>query len=129
MASVVPIANALYLCDEILSDPTRGKPHLIGVLNAVRVQAFPHTLARLGIFAQLVSGYGAVRCQVRVVSAHNREVVYQSPAQTVRFDERRQTRYFVLRLAQLTIHAAGEFWVELYCNDEFVDDATLRFLE
>ena len=91
------------------------------------LSAFPHALARLCIFAQFVGGYGEVRCRVRVVSAHSRDVVYQSPVQIVRFDERRQTRYFALRLTQITIHAAGEYWVEFYCNDQFVDDATLRF--
>jgi len=128
VASVIPLAKAIYFCDDILSDPVRGKPHLIGVLNTVRVSAFPHALARLCIFARLVGGYGEVRCQIRVVNAHDRDVVYQSPAQIVRFDDRRQTRYFVLQLTQITIHAAGEFWVEFYCNDQFVDDATLRFL-
>jgi len=126
MASVVPIAKALYLCDDVLSDPARVKPHLVGVLNAVRVPAFPHTLAKLCIFAQLVGGFGDVRCQVQVVNASNRDVVYRSPARTVRFDDRRQTRYYSLKLTQIIIPAPADFWVEFFCNDQFVDDATLR---
>jgi hypothetical protein len=102
MASVIPIAKALYLCDDILSDPSRVKPHLIGVFNAVRVPAFPHTLAKLCIFVQLVNGYGEVNCRVRIVNASNRDIMYQSPVHVVRFDDRRQTRYFRLKLTQIT---------------------------
>lgn len=126
MASLIPVAKALYLCDDILSDSGRVKPHLIGVLNAVRISALPQTLAKLCIFAQLVGGFGEVRCSVRVVRAQNREAVYQSPEVVVQFDDRGQTRYFYLRLTQITIRTAEEFWVELYCNDQYVDDATLE---
>ncbi len=129
MASVIPVAKALYLRDDILSDPARGKPHLIGVLNSARVASFPHTLAKLCVFAVLVNGYGDVSCRVRIVNAHGREVVYESAEQVLRFDDRAQTRYFTLRLTQITVPAPGEFWVELFCNKRFVDDATLRFFE
>lgn len=74
MASIIPVAKALYLCDDILSDPARGKPHLIGVLNAIRVPTFPHTLAKLCVFAQLGGGLGDVRCYVEVVDAASGEV-------------------------------------------------------
>ena len=128
MAVVVPVAKALYLCDEILSDPARMKPHLVGILNAIRAPSFPHVLPRLGIFAQLVGGFGEVPCVVRVVNAHNRELVYESPVRTVAFGDRLDTRYFVMRLANITIRTAGDFWVEFYCGGLFVDDALLRIL-
>jgi hypothetical protein len=129
MASVIPVAKALYLCDDILSDPARVKPHLIGVLNAIQVPTFPHTLDKLCVFAKLVGGLGDVRCHVEVVSAASGEVVYRSPTRVVRFDDRRQTRYYFLKLAQIILPAAGEFWVEFFCNGQFMDDATLRIYQ
>lgn len=129
MASIIPVAKALYLCDDILSDPARGKPHLIGVLNAIRVPTFPHTLAKLCVFAQLVGGLGDVRRHVEVVDAASGEVAYRSPARVVRFDDRRQTRYYYLKLTQIVLPAAAEFWVEFFCNGQFLDDATLRVYE
>jgi len=100
MASMIPIAKALYICDEVLMDSTRAKPDLAGVFNAIRPPAFPHVLPRLCVFAQLVGGHGEVNCIVRVVNAQNRDVVYESPRQTVRFDDRRQTRYFMLKITE-----------------------------
>jgi hypothetical protein len=125
MASVIPVAKALYLCDDILSDPARVKPHLIGVLNAVRVPGFPHTLDKLCVFARLVSGYGQLRCRVRVTRASDRVIVYRSPEQMLHFTDRRQTRYYVMRMQQISCPEPGEYWVEFFCNGEFVDDAVL----
>jgi hypothetical protein len=96
MASGIPVAKALYLCDEILSDPNRVKPHVIGVLNAIRPPAFPHVVPRLCVFAQLIGGHGDVRCQVRIVNARNRTVEYESAEQTISFADRLQVRYFAL---------------------------------
>lgn len=128
MASVIPVAKALYLCDDILSDPTRVKPHLIRVLNAIRTPSFPHVVPRLGVFAQLIGGHGEVRCRVRIVNAQTNDAAYESGEQTIRFDDRLQTRYFVLRLSQITVHSPGDFWVEFFCNGQFLDDAVLRIL-
>ena len=126
MASVIPIAKALYLCDDVLSDPARGKPHLIGVLNAIRVPAFPHTLPQLCVFARLIDGFGDVRCRVEVSRASDRSLIYRSPERVLIFPDRHQTRYYILRMQQVRCPAAAEYWVEFFCNDEFVDDAVLR---
>ena len=80
------------------------------------------------MFAQLIGGHGDVRCRVRIVNARNRDVVYESAEQVVRFSDRLQTRYFTLRLVGITVHDPGDFWVEFSCNDQFVDDAVLRLL-
>ena len=88
MAAVIPVAKALYLCDEILSDPARVKPHLIGVLNSIRPPEFPHTVERLCVFATLIGGHGEVRCLGRIVNSRSHEVAYQSTERVVRFDDR-----------------------------------------
>ncbi len=128
MSSIAPIAKALYLCDEILFDPARSKAHLVGLLNSIRPPSFPHVLARLCVFAQLIGGHGEGRSRVRIVNANSLETVYESPDQVIRFDDPLQTRYVALRLLGITIHGPGEYWVELTWDGQFVDDAVLRIL-
>jgi hypothetical protein len=126
MSSIVPIAKALYLCDEVLADRASGKPHLLGILNSIRPPSFPHVLPRLCVFAQLIGGHGEGRCRVRIVAARNLDAVYESSDQVIRFDDRLETKYYTLRLRQITLHGPGEYWVELMWNGRFVDDAVLR---
>lgn len=98
------------------------------MLNAIRPPSFPHVIPRLCVFARLIGGHGEVLCRVRIVNAQNRDVVYESADQPIRFDDRLQTRFFSLRLNQITVHAPGDFWVEFYCSGQFVDDAVLQIL-
>ena len=125
MASVIPVTKALYLCDEILSDPARVKPHLIGVLNAIRPPSFPHVLPRLCVFAKLSDGLGDIRCRVRIINVADLTTVYETPELALRFHDRRQILYANFRIEQLRWTSPGEFVVELFCNGEFVDDAVL----
>ncbi|HXD86182.1 MAG TPA: hypothetical protein VN641_06795 [Urbifossiella sp.] len=126
---MIPVVKALYLCDDVLADPTRTKPHLIGVMNAIRPPSYPYRIKKLCVFAQLIGGQGDVACVVRIVNSANRGLVYESEPFRLRFEERRQTRYFVLRITDIAIQAAGEYWVELTCDGSFVDDAVLRILD
>ncbi len=105
MASLIPVAKSLYLCDEILSDPARVKPHLIGVLNAVHPLSYPHTVQQLCVFARLIDGLGDIRCRVIVTRASDGAVVYRSPEQVLRFPDRHQTRYFTLKMLQVACPA------------------------
>ena len=125
---MTPILNSLFLCDDILSDPARAKPHLIGILNAIRPPTFPYVLKRLCVFAQLIGGWGEIECRVRVVSAKNREVVYESAPVLVHFSDRRQGRYPIVRMLNIALLQPGEYWVELSCSGQFVDDAVLLIL-
>jgi hypothetical protein len=129
MASVIPVAKSLYLCDDILSDPARIKPHLIGVLNAIRVPAFPHVLPRLCVFAKLSDGFGDVRCRVRIVDVQDLTAAFETSERTIHFRDRRQILYAMFKIEKLRFLAPGEFVVELFCNDEFVDDAVLMVVQ
>ena len=49
--TVVPLAKAVYLCDDVVEDPSSRKIHLLGLFNAVRPTSYPHVLGRLCVFA------------------------------------------------------------------------------
>ncbi|MBA4065790.1 MAG: hypothetical protein C0501_19145 [Isosphaera sp.] len=81
------------------------------------------------MFARLSDGFGDIRCRVRMVDARDGATVLETAERVLSFRDRRQTLYANLRLANLTWSGPGEFVVELYCDGEFVDDATLSVFQ
>lgn len=62
-AVVIPIAKSIDFCEKLLPDATRSKHTVVGIFNAVRQpegEAFPSTLDRLSVFAQLSGEVGDV---------------------------------------------------------------------
>ena len=61
--TVLPVAKAVFLCDDALEDRANRKLHLLGLFNAVRLQegeGYPFRLGQLCVFAQLIGGAGEV---------------------------------------------------------------------
>lgn len=127
---VLPVVKGLYLCDELLGDPARKKTHLIGLLNAVRVPAgavLPFKLGRLIVFALIAGGIRPARLRVQIVTATGR-VVYRSPEVTIAFPQRRTPIEVAFRILGLVFPEPGEYLVELWCDDRFVEDRLLQLL-
>lgn len=128
-AMVLPVAKSIYICDDLIPDPAKNKLLIVGACNAIRLPldaAFPYTLGKLCIFAQLVGGIGPVTLRLDVVRAAIREVIYSSGPRNVAFPGRHTTVAFSLRLRQFVFPAPGEYWVELYCQDQFLDDRLIH---
>lgn len=131
MASVIPVAKAVYLCDDVLPDPTRSKLTIVGSFNAVRLPAdvaFPYALDKLCVFAQLVGGVGEVTCRAEVIRATTNRAIYVSGRQRLTFPGRHTTVTYLLRLRRFVFPAPGEYTVELFCEDQFVDDRLLHLI-
>lgn len=126
--TMIPLAKSVYICDDILVDPVRVKPHLIGILNSIRPPTFPHILKKLNVFAQMRGGSGRVECIVRVVNAADGSVVFESSPHAMSFSDRLETQYFILRVTNVGLQKPGEYWVELWCEGVFLDDAVLQVL-
>lgn len=131
-AIVLPVAKAIYFCDDMVSDPARNKLMIVGMFNAIRVpegSAFPYTLGKLCIFAQLAGGIGEVPARLDIVRAATGDIIYSTGSRLLRFPGRQTTITFSLRLQQFPFPAPGEYLVEFFCYDRYIDDRLLRVIE
>ena len=126
-----PVAKAIYLCDRVLPNVAQQTLDFGDVFNAIRVPAggsFPHMVPRMCVFAQFEDGAGDADLQALVVSAANGQVVFHSPVHRVRFPSRLIVMSVNIRLVNCPFPAAGEDWVELYCDGGIVGDRVLHIL-
>src|SRR5262245_23538579 len=86
--AIVPIAKALYLCEE--TDVEGGQINLYALFNTIPAPAFPHTHASFCAFAQLTGGLGEMPVHYDIVRARDERVVDVSETQRLRFDRRTQ---------------------------------------
>lgn len=131
-APVLPVAKALYLCDEILEDPVSRKVSLLGALNAVRPQGvppFPHRQQQLCVVVQLTGGSGEVRAHVEVIQAATGLTIHTTQEHRIRFASRNAIVYANFRLRDVVFPESGAYFVEFYCQETFLDDRVLYLLE
>lgn len=129
--SLLPVVKSVYLCDDVVQDAENRKINLLGIFNSLRPRqgpGYPYHLREFCVFAQMVGGIGEAPARVEIVSAQRDEVVYAFPTQHVHFADRHTVVSVCFRIRNCPFPAAGVYFVELFCNNSFVDDRALRLL-
>jgi hypothetical protein len=126
-----PTAKKVLLCDDVVYDSTLGKPSVLNIFNTIRVpadQAFPYRIKKFGVFAAMRDGLGSVNVYVQFVRTSDMRVVRQTQPVVFDFPSRAFTVYAVLRFADILIPGPETYFVEMYCDDELIDDQPLQIV-
>jgi hypothetical protein len=127
---IIPVVKSVYVCDEVVRDPDSGKVSVLNLWDTVRPPAgtaFPFTLAKMCVFAWMREGRGQVRSRIDIVQASTGELVGRTADRVLDFTHR-TTHFANYRFERFAFPEPGYYYIELYCENEFVDDQVVRLL-
>ena len=124
---VVPSAKAIYLCEEV--DVEGGMTNLYALFNAIRPKRYPHTHASFVCFAQLVGGLGDVPFYFDIRRAEDDRLIRNTDIRVIHFPDRNSQRQIVVTVGGCVFEKPGVYLVELYCDNTWVADTTIRLEE
>jgi hypothetical protein len=127
----LPQTKPIILCDDVLIDSATGKVHLLGVFNNIRPHAqppYPHWHREFCVFLQLSDARGNVAATIRIVHADALQLVYETPVHQLVFPDPQHLVRANFRIRNCRFEQPGIYWVELYCNGQFLTDRVLRLL-
>lgn len=128
MASIVPVARAIYLCDYHVGY-SNGKVDLYGLFKAIQADCYPHEADSFVCFAQLIGGLGDVSVHIDIRSASDRNVIACTNVRTLSFPDRESLVHLAWTLPPCTFAQPGLYLIELYCNNTWITDTTLELRE
>jgi hypothetical protein len=123
-ATIIPVAQALYLCDGHIGVPG-GKTDLMGLFNSILPVSYPHVQKYLVVFARLLQGLGHVPFYVDVRFASTQQLIHVSGTHTLFFPDRNTLVEMALTMRDVRFPTPGIYLLELYCNAQWVADTTL----
>jgi hypothetical protein len=123
-ATIMPVAQALYLCDGHLGFPG-GKSDLMGLFNSIRATHYPHVQRQFVVFARLLQGLGQVSFYVDIRFAPTQQLTHVSSTHTLVFPDRDTVVEMALTLKGARFPQPGIYLVELFCEGQFVADTRL----
>ena len=124
VATIVPVAQALYLCDGHIGFPG-GKTDLIGLFNGIRAASYPHVQKQFVVFARLLQGLGRISCYVEIRFAPTQQLVHVSSTHVLVFPDRDTVVEMALTLKGVRFPQPGIYLVELFCDAQWVADARI----
>ena len=129
---VKPVAKCVYVCDDVIGDPSSGKVNLLNLWDAVRVPAdevFPYHLEKVCVFVWWRDGFGKVKTRVDIVQASSETLVRRTEDCLLDFEQRTDAVFARYKLQDCTFPAPGYYYVEVYSEGEFVDDQIIRVIQ
>jgi hypothetical protein len=124
MASVLPVAKAIYLCDYQVGYEN-AKVDLYGLFNAIRPKSYPHMQGSFCVFAQLINGLGTIPFFIDIREARTDQLTHTTLTHHLTFPSRNTVVQMALRVKQCLFSQPGMYLVELYCDNTWVCDTTL----
>lgn len=120
-----PSVLSVNICDSIIRDEVTKKVSLIGLFNAIRANRFPCKHPQVHVYIALTNGHGKYKAEVRFtnveqgkpIAGMTGEFVFKSPLQVVELN---------LCWQRLTFEKAGEYIVEILCDDTLI--GTRKFI-
>ena len=127
---IIPVAKKVYVCDDVIRDPDSGKVSILNLWDTIRVPSsgFPHTQAKVCVFAQLRGGWGDIPVHVEIMHADSDELLRKVGPFAVSFRDRSLTYRVRCQIEGVVFQGPGVYVVELYCDQQFVDDQTFRVI-
>jgi hypothetical protein len=120
-ATIVPVAQALYLCDGHLGY-SGGKTDLIGLFNGIRSSNYPYVQKQFVVFARLLQGLGQVSFYVDIRYASTQQLTHVSSTHMLVFPDRDTVVEMALTLKGVRFPQPGIYLVELFCDGQWVAD-------
>jgi hypothetical protein len=129
--AVKPVAKCVYVCDDVVADASTGKVNLFNLWDAVRVPAeatFPFVLAKLCVFVWWRDGLGKPKSRVDIVQASTGTLIRRTKVCILDFEQRGDSVFARYKLENCRFPEPGYYFVEVYCEGDFVDDQVLRVI-
>jgi hypothetical protein len=134
IVAVPAIAKSVYVCDDVIADPSSGKVSVLNVWQRVRVpshETFPFCLKKLSTFVWWCGGRGMVRTNIDVRQASTGELIASTWPETeglLAFARPDSSVYGVYRFEDVYFPEPGYYLVEAYCEGLFVDDLSVHVI-
>jgi hypothetical protein len=115
----------VFVYDEVVSDPSSRKLHLVGVFDSVRIlpgATFPYPLKRMCVLAQFAGGLGRISFHVAVVDASTGNDIFGSPGYTISMPGGTTITTVLIRMRDCPFPHPGTYLVQLVSGTAFVDD-------
>lgn len=118
-----PLALALILCDQIITDVGTFKKSLIGTFNSVMAERLPVIFPRMSVYAALTNGQGNTTAKLRCVSMDSpdgSERTLWEVAAPISFSNPNQVVEICFDLNRIAFDCPGLHSLELYCGDDLL---------
>lgn len=125
MAQPVPKANAMLVCDYVITEQGTKKKSLIGIFENIGTASFPFIHPALSVYIKLTDAMGSFRFRLELVQLSTLKVIGQGEIPSlVTIPSPLMSHELVFNLRGLKFTDPGDYEFRIYANDRIFGQKT-----
>ena len=120
MNNETPIAVAMIICDQIITEKGTEKKSLVGCFNNVASISFPTRPINCSVFVALTNGRGKFKAELKCINEEADRSQVFGMAGPLEFDDPMQTVEMGFKLTNLSFPKPGRHVIEFWCDSVMV---------
>ena len=118
----VPKANAMLICDSVITDKATNKKSLIGVFENINASKFPCAHHSLAIYIKLTDARGKYKFRLELVDLEENLIIGKTELpQDISINNPLGTYELVINFGGLTFKHAGEYDFRMFANNKIFE--------
>ncbi len=114
----VPKANAMLVCDYVLTEQGTHKKSLIGIFENIQAARFPCVHHSLSVYIKLTDAQGSFRFRLELVELKTNTVIGQNEVpKDVAIESPLATHELVFHLRSIAFPNPGEYEFRIFANN------------
>lgn len=118
MTTTVPKANAMLICDYVITEQGTGKKSLIGIFENIGAAQFPFIHQAMSVYVKLTEARGDYQFRLELVDLKNDRILSKGdlPNQ-IHINHPLETRELIFNFMGLKFDQPGQYEFRIYAND------------
>lgn len=130
MRIATPKANAMLVCDTVITEQGTKKKSLIGIFESIGARKFPFVHPFLSVYVKLTEANGAYHFRLEMVNLKSNQVTGEGKIpQEILIDNPLKSHELVFNLRGLRFNEPGEYEFRMYSNDQIFAQKTFYVQE
>lgn len=125
MVTPTPKANAMLICDQVITEQETNKKSLIGIFETVGAFQFPFAHPALSVYIKLTDAQGKYKFRLELLDLQKDTVIGKGEIpQEIVMTSPLQTHELVFQLGGLKFSHPGEYEFRIFANDKIFGQKT-----
>lgn len=130
VVSPIPKANAMLICDYVITEQGTNKKSLIGVFENINAAQFPCVHHALCVYIKMTEGQGSYRFRLELVDLKSDKVVGKGEIPNdIQITSPLHAHELVFNLRGLKFVHPGEYEFRIFANDQIYGQKTFLVSE
>jgi len=118
MTAAVPKANAMLICDYVITEQGTNKKSLIGIFEHIGTAQFPVVHHSLSVYVKLTEARGEYQFRLELADLKNDRVLSKGDLPgKIHINHPLETRELVFNFMGLKFEEPGQYEFRIYAND------------